>query len=104
MTQEDRQAIRTFYQTLATSGGSATQAQIDFYFQVLKGNAESRKAWFSAYVQSNGEYLPLAVLSFVRSDTKITKQDLAFIAASAIAPKLPGFLSKLFNALFGWLK
>lgn len=99
---EDVHAIRAFYQTLASESGQVTPAQIDFYTKVLKGNAETRKAWFAAYVTGNG-YLDLAVLALVQSSTVLTKQDIAIIAASAVAPKLPGILSKIFNALFGWL-
>lgn len=103
MKDEDRRALRTFYQTLASESGEITQKQIDFYKMVLKGDYDTRRAWMVAYIKE-GTFIEAGVLALLKSNNVLTKEDIAFIAASAIAPKLPGILSRLWKKLTGWLK
>jgi len=94
MKQEDRQAIRTFYQTVLTQGSTAQQN--DFYFRVLKGNKTSRKAW----VLENQPLLnmPADLVTIVENLDEITKEDLAFIAAVQAAP----VVQKAVNSIWAW--
>jgi hypothetical protein len=102
MKDADRKALRLFYRTLASESGAITQKQVDFYRMVLRGDHDARRAWMAAYIKE-ATYLDLSVLGLLQSSEVLTKEDIAFIAASAIAPKLPGFLSRLWKKLTGWL-
>ncbi len=94
MAKEDRLAIRTFYRTLLDSSGSVTQQQVDFYQQVLKGDSLSRRTYAAKYL-GNLEYIDPAVKALILSADKLTKEDIAFIAGAAAAPKVAGILDKI---------
>ena len=94
MKQEDRKAIRLFYQTLLSSA-SAPQ-QTDFYFRVLKGNHTSRKAWLIENQELLNVPPDLAVI--IENLDELTKEDIAIIAAAQAAP----VAEKVINSVWAW--
>jgi len=102
MKDEDRKAWRTFYKTLATESGAVSKAQEDFYKMVLRGDVATRKAWMATYIK-DFTVIDGAVLRVLNSGDVISKEDIAFIVASNIAPKVPNLLDKFiawFKGLF----
>ncbi len=103
MKNEDREALRLFYQTLAQ--GSFTTAQIALY-AALKGGKDARLAWVKQY--GGALNIPSDVVVILSTIEGLTKADLAIIAAAQIAPKVApkasGFLDKLLYYLnpFNW--
>jgi hypothetical protein len=94
MDKENRQAIQTFYRTLLDSSGSITQQQVDFYTMVLKGDSLSRRSYAAKYL-SNLEYIDPVVRALLLSADKLSKEDIAYIAGAAVAPKVAGILDKI---------
>jgi hypothetical protein len=94
MDKENRLALRTFYQTLLDSSGSITQQQVDFYTMVLKGDSLSRRSYAVKYL-GNLEYIDPAVKALILSTDKLSKEDIAYIAGVAAAPKVAGILDKI---------
>lgn len=98
MKQEDRQALRAFYQTLAAQ--SFTDAQEALYWALVKGK-EARVNWIRSYGGTVG--VPAPILAILASDVEITKADLAVIAATAVASKtgtgLSGFVDKVISII-----
>jgi hypothetical protein len=105
LSDEDKQVFRVFYRTLATESG-ATVEQVDFYKMVLKGNAVSRKKFAQKYASKyldNAESLPPIIKALLLSEEKLTREDIAVLTASYIAPKVMSWLDKILKKIFPFL-
>lgn len=101
MRDEDRQALKIFRETIVAQS-TPTEALV-FYKQVLKGNSVTRKAWAIAKAVDLDALDP-SIKVFLASDTVLTKEDFAYIAASEVASEMGrvGFWDKvLFCVTFG---
>lgn len=100
MNQSDRETFRVFYQALAGQSGMVTRDQVDFYTQVLKGNANSRKVWLASKMISDSSLIRSLIVSL--GDGAITNDDLAIIAASQLAPVLAPVIQQTANSIWSW--
>lgn len=105
MRDEDRRALRTFYQTLARS--SFTDEQVALYWALIKG-ADARRDWVVKYGDTVG--VPPYIRDILASDIPVTKEDVAYIAAAEIATKVAptaqSFLQRVIGVIFSpfrWL-
>lgn len=102
MKDEDRQAFRVFYQTLAK--GSTTKDQQDLYTAMM-GGKNARIAWLKKQAEINME-VPAEIVTILTT-TDFTKADIAYILAAKIAEdtapivadKTQGVIQSIFNAL-----
>jgi hypothetical protein len=101
--KENKLAVRAFYQTLASESG-ATKEQVDFYKMVMAGNKDTRKKFALKYASKyidNKLNLPPLVQALLESEEKFTKEDIAIMAASYMAPKIMSWLDRFLKAIFG---
>lgn len=98
MKQEDREALRAFYQTLGRE--LFTDEQVALYRALTKGK-DARVNWIRSYGGTVG--VPAPILAILASDVEITKADLAVITATAVASKtgtgLSGFVDKVISII-----
>ena len=97
MKQEDRLALRAFYQTLAKDGFTAEQLAL---YAAMKTSKQARLEW----VQANGKTLniPPDVLAILSTVDGFTKEDIAIILAAQVAPVIAAPVQKAIGGFWAW--
>ena len=97
MKQEDREALRAFYQTLARQ--SFKQEQVALYF-ALTGGKQARIDW----VKQNAAKLnaPSEAVVVLQSMDDCSRADLAIIAAAEISPVVAPKVQKAVDSIWAW--
>jgi hypothetical protein len=97
MKDEDRQALRIFYQELAKQ--SFTKEQFSLYW-ALEGSKADRVAWLKANMDKMN--IPADIQVILNNMDKMNKADLSIIAASVITPYTAPVLQKQIDSVWTW--
>lgn len=97
MTQEDRQALRLFYQTVAKN--SFPQDAFSLYW-ALQGGKDGRLEW----VRQHTDRLKLTpeIIAVLTTMDDLSKADLALLAAVQVTPMVAPKVQKTVDSIWAW--